>query len=248
MYPNGKIIKCKFCGKERYRNLYRLQRNRHNFCSTGCRKKGKIIKCEICGKKSYRRLYRLQKNKHNFCSSICHGKWIDKTHPFTKIKKKETIKRYCQKNREKRLKYRREYSKKNREKERKRNREYSRTPAGKLTKFKSASKRRNKFPFKLTPLQLQMIKHRDKTCVYCGSNKHLGFDHVNPNGSTILNNLVLCCTKCNSSKGNKDVFDWCRQKNRPVPAIVKQLSQDKIIFLNRFIPNRKEIYISYPKV
>ena len=43
-------------------------------------------------------------------------------------------------------------------------------------------------------------------CQYCGSKKELTFDHVIPSskgGKTNWHNIVTCCRKCNSKKGNK---------------------------------------------
>jgi len=51
------------------------------------------------------------------------------------------------------------------------------------------------------------IYQRDKyVCVYCGGNKKLTIDHVIPKsrgGSNGWNNLVTCCSRCNSFKGDK---------------------------------------------
>ena len=69
---------------------------------------------------------------------------------------------------------------------------------------------------------LLRINKRDKVCVYCGSDKNLTYDHiisVNKGGKT-KGNLVRACGKCNSSKHNKNVFLWCKQKGYKVPDIV----------------------------
>ena len=52
---------------------------------------------------------------------------------------------------------------------------------------------------------------RERACIYCGSTKNLTFDHIIPvsrGGPDIPSNLVLACSKCNSSKGDRDVFEW----------------------------------------
>lgn len=53
----------------------------------------------------------------------------------------------------------------------------------------------------------QAVWKRDKqTCVNCGSQKDLEFDHVVPvsmGGSNSLNNIQLLCLKCNRTKSNK---------------------------------------------
>lgn len=50
---------------------------------------------------------------------------------------------------------------------------------------------------------------RDKqSCVNCGSNKDIEFDHIIPvskGGSNSINNIQLLCQKCNRTKSNKIV-------------------------------------------
>lgn len=50
----------------------------------------------------------------------------------------------------------------------------------------------------------------DKKCVYCG-NDATGFDHIVPisrGGTDDDSNLVLCCQRCNSAKGPKELSDF----------------------------------------
>lgn len=50
-----------------------------------------------------------------------------------------------------------------------------------------------------------------KECVYCGAKEDLSTDHLIPQnrgGDDSADNLVLACKKCNSSKGDKGVFEW----------------------------------------
>ncbi len=60
---------------------------------------------------------------------------------------------------------------------------------------------------------------KGKVCVYCGSEKNLTLDHiipvsragVDPRIKALLestDNIVWACKKCNSSKRDKDVFEW----------------------------------------
>jgi hypothetical protein len=56
-----------------------------------------------------------------------------------------------------------------------------------------------------------------KECVYCGSNEELSTDHLIPKnrgGDDSADNLVLSCKKCNSSKGDKGVFEWLGLKEK----------------------------------
>jgi 5-methylcytosine-specific restriction endonuclease McrA len=78
----------------------------------------------------------------------------------------------------------------------------------------------------ITGKELKIIKHRDKSCVYCGSKEKLSYDHIIPltrGGKSSFNNYVLACLNCNSSKGNKDVLLWCKQKKLKVPKIIRKL-------------------------
>lgn len=48
-------------------------------------------------------------------------------------------------------------------------------------------------------------------CVFCGSPDNLSTDHLIPRnrgGDDSSDNLVQACTSCNSSRGDKGVFEW----------------------------------------
>ena len=52
----------------------------------------------------------------------------------------------------------------------------------------------------------RVFKRDGHQCVYCGSQKELTIDHVQPRsrgGRNTWTNLVTCCSKCNHKKGNK---------------------------------------------
>jgi len=60
---------------------------------------------------------------------------------------------------------------------------------------------------------------KGRVCVYCGANENLSTDHiipksragVDPRITALLDssdNCVSSCRKCNSSKGNRDIFEW----------------------------------------
>lgn len=53
------------------------------------------------------------------------------------------------------------------------------------------------------------------TCAYCGAtprkNKKLTKDHIVPvsmHGTTTPDNIIPACSKCNSSKGNREMKEW----------------------------------------
>jgi 5-methylcytosine-specific restriction endonuclease McrA len=51
----------------------------------------------------------------------------------------------------------------------------------------------------------------DHKCAYCGKNKDLTMDHFIPiskMGELSINNAIPSCKSCNSSKNDKDFFEW----------------------------------------
>ena len=56
-----------------------------------------------------------------------------------------------------------------------------------------------------------------KVCVFCGSLNDLSTDHLiakNRGGDDSSDNLVMACRECNSSKGDKGVFEWLGLKKK----------------------------------
>ncbi len=56
-----------------------------------------------------------------------------------------------------------------------------------------------------------------KVCVFCGSPSDLSTDHLIPRnrrGEDSPDNLVLSCRSCNSSRGDKGVFEWLGLKKK----------------------------------
>ena len=56
-----------------------------------------------------------------------------------------------------------------------------------------------------------------KQCVYCGSMAELTTDHLIPRsrgGDDSADNLVLACQPCNTSRGEKGVFEWLGLKEK----------------------------------
>jgi len=48
-------------------------------------------------------------------------------------------------------------------------------------------------------------------CIYCGSKDNLTVEHILPRsrgGPDIPDNAVMVCQKCNSSKGDKRLYEW----------------------------------------
>ena len=65
-------------------------------------------------------------------------------------------------------------------------------------------------PTNLSVSRKRLFKRDNFQCGYCGSQKNLTIDHVIPKsrgGSNGWNNLVTCCSRCNSFKGDKTPED-----------------------------------------
>lgn len=62
-------------------------------------------------------------------------------------------------------------------------------------------------------------------CIYCGSTKDLCYDHLisrNRDGPDIPDNVVMACRRCNSSKGDKGVYEWFKLDRRyEVPRVIE---------------------------
>jgi hypothetical protein len=61
-------------------------------------------------------------------------------------------------------------------------------------------------------------------CIYCNCKKNLSWDHLIPlhkGGPNIISNQIVACRSCNSSKGDKDIFEWYAGRQEEIPALVK---------------------------
>lgn len=73
-------------------------------------------------------------------------------------------------------------------------------------------------------LKIQMRSQKN-CCEYCDSTANLSWDHLIPRakkGADIIENQVLACRKCNSSKGNKGLYEWYGlNKKDKLPRVVE---------------------------
>lgn len=64
----------------------------------------------------------------------------------------------------------------------------------------------------------------DKRCEYCESIENLSWDHMIPrikDGLDMIENLVLACRSCNSSKGSKGIYEWYGlDKKDKIPRLI----------------------------
>jgi len=134
--------------------------------------------------------------------------------------------------------YHREWDKKNPEKVKLKMEKYSKTPKGILNQIKKVQNRRIKFKkiagvYYNVPNKnlIKIVDGRDKVCVYCGSafvndkksNKYRSYDHLDAFKPHSIHNTVKCCISCNSSKGDKDVWDWLKLKGFSPAKIIYEL-------------------------
>lgn len=72
---------------------------------------------------------------------------------------------------------------------------------------------------------LFQIKQSANQCEYCQSSDDVQFDHIIPlskGGPDTAVNQVLCCKRCNSSKGALDLYKWFGLENKDnIPLLVK---------------------------
>ena len=72
--------------------------------------------------------------------------------------------------------------------------------------------RKRKLPHTLTVEQWGQVKERfNGKCAYCEKEKDLTQEHFVPiakGGEYTHNNIIPACQSCNSSKGNRDFFEW----------------------------------------
>lgn len=119
-----------------------------------------------------------------------------------KEKVKEKSKKYKSQNHESVLKYQKSYNKKyNRENKEMCNIQTQR----RITRKKS-------LPSTLTFEQWENTKNYfGNKCAYCGKELHLTQEHfipVSKGGGYTADNIIPSCQSCNSSKYNKDFFEW----------------------------------------
>jgi len=73
----------------------------------------------------------------------------------------------------------------------------------------------------------EYIKEREVSgqCIYCGSKSGLSVDHLIPHsrgGEESGDNAVVACKSCNSSRGDKGIYEWFELAGRDeVPRIVE---------------------------
>jgi len=73
----------------------------------------------------------------------------------------------------------------------------------------------------------EYVRERESpnACIYCGSTENPSYDHLMPRsrgGSDIPDNVVMACRSCNSSKGDRGVYEWFHlERKDEVPRVVE---------------------------
>ena len=142
-------------------------------------------------------------------------------------KAKEIKKRFKEKHPNKTKEYSYNYVRNNPEKNKEKMQRYNKTSKGRLNRIKKVQNRRDKFKkiagvYYNVPTKelIELVDGRDKVCVYCGcefsedykSKQYASYDHLDAFKEHSLDNTVKCCKSCNSSKGDKDVLVWLKEK------------------------------------
>lgn len=125
------------------------------------------------------------------------------------------VKEYRQKNPERLREYYRQYRNEHSDECGRNKQKYLQTEKGKMVSRKHNHKRRarkQKVAATLTPQQwIECQGYFDNKCCYCGSTRNLEQDHFIPlslGGCYTVDNIVVACRTCNSSKNNRDFFEW----------------------------------------
>lgn len=78
----------------------------------------------------------------------------------------------------------------------------------------SHSRKRNLFPIP-SYIQEEIFAAFDGRCAYC-ANPATTWDHIIPiskGGNSTPGNVIPCCRSCNSSKKDKDLYEWIEEKD-----------------------------------
>jgi len=126
---------------------------------------------------------------------------------------KEYWKQYYENNKKIILKKRKEYLLVSVEKRRLRQRKYREERKEQTNIYTRSRRSRQKgLPSHYTAKQWEMLKeYFNNACAYCGEEKPLTQEHFLPlscGGEYTVNNIICVCSSCNSSKNNKNFYEW----------------------------------------
>lgn len=148
------------------------------------------------------------------------------------ISNKEKIKKYKENNKNRLSLLRKNRYKLNRDRELQRTKLWRQNNKEKTRIYcQEYRAKKNGLPATLTVDQWNETKeYFNNRCVYCGKEKSLAQEHFVPlskGGEYTHNNIIPACRSCNSSKNNKDFFEWYPQQ----PYYSKEREQKILDFL-----------------
>jgi len=137
--------------------------------------------------------------------------------------------------------YHNEWRKNNPDKVRLKSKKYNKTAKGRLNRIKKVENRRIKFKkisgvyYNVPTLNLiKFVDERDKECVYCrrefskdnNSKRYGTYDHLDAFKMHSKTNTVKCCSSCNSSKGDRNVWEWLNKKGLVPSKVIFELARE----------------------
>jgi 5-methylcytosine-specific restriction endonuclease McrA len=224
---------CTKCGES-------LLASTENFYKSNKGRLGLQPKCIPCEKKyieenkdqiAFRNKQYYQKNKDDI--NAYKKSWYEEN-------KDTKIKEYKEKNKEYIKCKKKEYLMKNKDSIRKYRQKYRQLNPELSTKDKQVRKAKQKqLDSDFTVKQWKRCKkHFDNKCAYCGEEGNMTQDHFIPlskGGEYTINNIIPVCRSCNSSKHNKDFFEWYCDQN-----FYSKQREKKVLDYLRYESNKKQ--------
>jgi 5-methylcytosine-specific restriction endonuclease McrA len=206
---SGEVKICRKCGRE-------LPSTTEYFYKSKQNKDGLMGKCKTCAIE-YQKIY-YEENADGI-KEHTKKRYKENAERERERKKKyqrenaDKVKQYYRKNITMFKEYQKEYREKNADKIKRIIRKWHKENPAKNTYYQQIRKSIKKaLPATLTAEQWLQIKDDfDNRCAYCGKKKKLTQDHFIPlskGGEYTHNNIMPVCKSCNSSKQDKDFFEW----------------------------------------
>lgn len=194
----------------------------NDFCNSSTNKDGKDSRCRKCKSAQFKE-WSIANKTHNLERS---KQWrIDNpernrnnknawnsAHPK---KAQERTKAWVANNKDKKRKSNKEWELANAEKVRLKNRNWAASNPQKIIQKNLRRNSRVKAGGIYLISKTEINHILAKPCFYCGLKEQITIDHVMPvsrNGKHSIGNLVAACKSCNSSKKDRTITEWNKQK------------------------------------
>ena len=208
----GFSARCKECDrKDREENKEQLLEQSRRYYQENKNKCSRYSKEYIQNNKEYLKRYKANYYKNNKDTKVKEYKLKNRRNIL------ESKKEYNATHTEDRKSYRKIYHKENKRIINEKKKEFRNNNPEVVRRDSQIRKARfKKLPREFTVKQWEQCEgHFLNECCYCGVETKLTQDHFIPlskNGEYTVNNIVPCCKTCNSSKNNKDFFEWYPQQ------------------------------------